>query len=94
MRGSERAKFINKFTRARLPGQCADIWEKRADIWAARGFLGLKSHLIIKPSSKFAYICQGMSAHVFYGGVMIPKEDYNHNLMQEIDGGMMGVLLA
>ena len=21
---------------------------------------------------------------------MIPKEDYNHNLMQEIDGGMMG----
>ena len=28
------------------------------------------------------------------GGVMIAKEDYDHNFMQEIDGGMMGVLQA
>jgi len=60
VRGSERAIFLKKFTSARLPGRCADIWERRADIWAARGFLGIKSHLIIKTSSKFAYICRGM----------------------------------
>jgi len=73
VRGSERAILLKKFTSARLPGRCADIWGRRADIWAARGFLGIKSHLIIKISSKFAYICQGMSAHVFYGGVMIQR---------------------
>jgi hypothetical protein len=90
VRGSERAKFTQKFACARLPGQCADIWERCADIWAARGFQGIKIHLISKLSSSSPIFAEVCLLYVLCGGVMIPKEDYNCNFMQEIDGGMMG----
>jgi len=87
VRGSEKAKFTKEFTRARLPGQCEDIW-------AARGFQGIKIHLISKPSSSSPIFAEVCLLYVLCDGVMIQKEDYNHNLMQEIHGGMMGVLQA
>ena len=61
-----------------------------ADIWVVRGFLGNLDKKLIQsanslPSSpKFVEVCL---LHVLCGGVMIAKEDYDHNFMQEIDRG-------